>query len=97
MSERDPAKLVLTRFEDLKAKADAARADLEKLTKSMRVAETLSADVVPVQYVEAWAGAINTVRAAVEIVEGAKGIAEENAILHRALQEKQLVQYGRVD
>lgn len=87
------AELVLTRFNDLKAKADATRADLNKLTESMRVAETLSADVVPETYIEAWAGAIHTVRAAVEMVEATKGIAEENALLHRALQEKQLVTY----
>lgn len=97
MSERDPAKLVLTRFEDLKAKADATRADLERLTAAMRVAETMMAGKVPVEYVEAWTGAINMVKAAVEMVDGAKGIANENQILHRALQEKQLVQYGRVD
>lgn len=97
MSKSDPAKLVLTRFEDLKASADETRAKLERMTATMRAAEREMAGKVPVEYVVAWTSAIDTVRRAVRMVDGAKSIADENQILHRALQERELVQYGTVD
>lgn len=93
MPKKSDAEIVLIRFDDIQRKADETRAELDRLLEAMRTLEVMGAQDVPPAYLEAWTGALYTVRAAVEMVEGARGIAAENAVLHKALQDRQLVTY----
>ncbi|MCH2393215.1 hypothetical protein [Oceanibaculum sp.] len=87
--------IVLTRFDDLKASADRTKAIIEELTQAIRDFDKKTRNLMPVELVEILAGLTAQFEKLPALIEGVKGIADENVQLHRALQEGHRVKYGR--